>query len=69
MGLLKMAKNLYAPEISTVKAEEALVHGAIDLEGVEGRVNNSLVKKVGELVVKHSSESLSIIRDWMSLKP
>lgn len=64
-----MAKNVDATEISTVKADEALINGAIDLECIEGRVNNSLAKKVGELVDKHQSKTMSIIRDWMSKKP
>lgn len=37
----------------------------IDLQQVEGRVNASSVKKVGEIVDKHPDEALSIIRGWL----
>ena len=37
----------------------------IDLQQVEGRVNASSVKKVGEIVDKHPEEALSIIRGWL----
>ncbi|MGF1641962.1 MAG: flagellar basal-body MS-ring/collar protein FliF [Rhodospirillales bacterium] len=39
--------------------------GMIDLQQVEGRVNASAVKKVGEIVDKHPEEALSIIRGWL----
>ncbi|MBT3359234.1 MAG: flagellar M-ring protein FliF [Rhodospirillales bacterium] len=37
----------------------------IDIDRVEGRVKASSVKKVGEIVEKHPSEALAIIRTWM----
>ena len=37
----------------------------IDIDRVEGRVKASSVKKVGEIVEKHPSEALAIIRSWM----
>lgn len=37
----------------------------IDIDRVEGRVKASSVKKVGEIVDKHPSEALAIIRAWM----
>jgi len=37
----------------------------IDIDRVEGRVKASSVKKVGEIVEKHPSEALAIIRAWM----
>jgi flagellar M-ring protein FliF len=41
------------------------VEEMIDLQQVEGRVNASSVKKVGEIVDKHPDEALSIIRGWL----
>jgi flagellar M-ring protein FliF len=37
----------------------------IDIDQVEGRVKASSVKKVGEIIVKHPDEALSVIRSWM----
>lgn len=37
----------------------------IDIDRVEGRVKASSVKKVGEIVDKHPSEALAIIRAWI----
>jgi flagellar M-ring protein FliF len=37
----------------------------IDIDRVEGRVKASSVKKVGEIVEKHPTEALSILRSWM----
>ncbi|MGE5537888.1 MAG: flagellar basal-body MS-ring/collar protein FliF [Gemmatimonas sp.] len=39
--------------------------GQIDLAQVEGRVRESTVKKVGEIVDKHPEEAVNIIRSWM----
>ncbi len=37
----------------------------IDIAQIEGRVQESSIKKVGELVNVHPEESLSIVRTWM----
>ena len=37
----------------------------IDLDRVEGRVRASSVRKIGEIVEKHPSEAVSILRGWM----
>ncbi|MBE0530395.1 MAG: flagellar M-ring protein FliF [Rhodospirillales bacterium] len=37
----------------------------IDIDRVEGRVKASSVKKVGEIVDKHPSEALAIVRAWI----
>jgi flagellar M-ring protein FliF len=37
----------------------------IDMAQVEGRVRESTVKKVGEIVDKHPEEAVNIIRNWM----
>ena len=37
----------------------------INLSRVEGRVKASSLRKIGEIVEKHPSEAVSIIRGWM----
>ncbi len=37
----------------------------IDVENVEGRVRESTIKKVGEIVDNHPDEALHIIRNWL----
>jgi len=45
--------------------EEEDYEELIDIDRVEGRVQSSSVKRVGEIVEKHPEEALSIIRGWM----
>lgn len=37
----------------------------IDIQHVEGKVKESSIKKIGELVDKHPQESVAILRGWM----
>ncbi len=37
----------------------------IDMASIEGRVRDSTVKKIGDIVDKHPEEAVSIIRNWM----
>ncbi len=37
----------------------------IDMASIEGRVRDSTVRKIGEIVEKHPEEAVSIIRNWM----
>lgn len=37
----------------------------IDLDRVDGRVNASALKKIGEIVEKHPEEAVAIVRNWM----
>jgi flagellar M-ring protein FliF len=37
----------------------------IDMASIEGRVRDSTVRKIGEIVDKHPEEAVSIIRNWM----
>lgn len=39
--------------------------GGIDISQIEGRVQASSIKKVGEIVDKHPDEAVSIMRSWM----
>ncbi|MFN4281208.1 MAG: flagellar basal-body MS-ring/collar protein FliF [Alphaproteobacteria bacterium] len=43
----------------------ALSDATIDMQQVEGRVRESSVKKIGEIVDKHPEEAVNIIRNWM----
>ena len=37
----------------------------IDIARVDGRVSQSRVRKIGEIVDKHPSEALNILRNWL----
>lgn len=45
--------------------EKSAVEQMIDIAQVEGKVKESSVKKVGELVANHPDETLSILRSWL----
>ena len=38
---------------------------SIDISGIEGKVRESSVKKIGEVVNAHPEEALAIIRTWL----
>ena len=44
------------------QAEESLV----DIQGVEGKVKASTLKKVEEIVDNYPTETVSVIRSWMT---
>ena len=37
----------------------------LDIAQVEGRVQASMVRKIGDIIEKHPDEAVSIIRSWM----
>lgn len=37
----------------------------IDMDAIDGRVRDSTMKRIGEIVDKHPDEAVSIIRNWM----
>ena len=41
------------------------IEASIDLKRVEGRVRESSIKKISEIVDKHPEEAVNIIRNWM----
>ena len=41
------------------------IDNAIDLNRVEGRVRESSVRKIGEIIQKHPEEAVTIIRNWL----
>jgi flagellar M-ring protein FliF len=38
---------------------------SIDISGIDGKVRDSSIKKVGEVVSAHPEEALAIIRTWL----
>lgn len=49
-------------EDGTGEEEETM----IDMQAVEGKVKASSVKKIGDIVSSHPSETVSVIRNWMA---
>lgn len=49
-----------------IAADDAANDDLIDIHGIEGKVKASTVKKVEEIVENYPSESVSVIRNWMS---
>ena len=45
---------------------EASGSGTVNLDKVEGRVRESVIKEVNEIVDQHPEESLSVVRNWMA---
>jgi flagellar M-ring protein FliF len=43
----------------------SMLESTIDMQQVDGRVRESSVKKIGEIVDKHPEEAVNIIRNWM----
>ncbi|MDP4724976.1 MAG: hypothetical protein NWS47_01600 [Alphaproteobacteria bacterium] len=37
----------------------------IDLDHLEGQVNMSSIKKIGEIIEKHPDEAVAIMRSWI----
>ena len=49
-----------------VPSEEAsAMEGMLDIAQVEGRVQASAIRKIGDIIEKHPEEAVSIIRSWM----
>jgi flagellar M-ring protein FliF len=53
------------PASQAAAAATAAQEAMIDVERVDGRVRESAINKVGEIVDKHPDETLNIIRNWM----
>ncbi|MGH6619263.1 MAG: flagellar basal-body MS-ring/collar protein FliF [Alphaproteobacteria bacterium] len=50
---------------SLVSAADAAADAMLDIAQVEGRVQASTVRKIGDIIEKHPEEAVSIIRSWM----
>lgn len=48
---------------------DAEAETSIDFDRIEGRVKESSLKKIGEIVENHPDEALSIIRSWLYHEP
>ncbi len=67
LGASPMRPALSGPAVSTEKAEiEEEEESLINLTGVEGKVKASSIKKIEEIVENYPTETLSVIRSWMS---
>lgn len=44
----------------------AIEESAVDIRSVQGRVRESSIKKVNEIIDQHPEESLNMVRSWMS---
>ena len=53
------------PQAGYLPASTGSQDGQIDVNQVEGAVNTSAVKRVGEIVEKHPDEALTIVRGWL----
>jgi flagellar M-ring protein FliF len=60
-----MSPQLTAPEFAPPEVPEK-EDSLINIQGVEGRVKASTVKKVEEIVANYPSETVSVIRSWMT---
>ena len=66
------APQVAAGEMPQLQGEAGLAmaegggESAIDLGALEGRVQGSSVKKMGEIIDKHPDEAVSILRGWMA---
>ena len=49
-----------------MQASDADFESMIDIDKVEGRVRASSLRKLGEIVEKHPTEAVSILRSWVS---
>lgn len=54
------------PRISAKEvAQQHGMEAAIDVAAVEGRIQATTLKKVGELVERHPEESVAVVRSWL----
>lgn len=53
------------PNIGTSSAPEMPDEPLINLDKVAGKVRESSIRKVGEIVSQHTDESISVIRQWV----
>lgn len=59
------APQLAAPgEMAALPAPEG-ISGQIDVAKIQGKVQESSIRKIGEIVTSHPDESLAILRNWL----
>ncbi len=54
-----------AAQLAAAQAEEEEDDGGLDISNIEGRVKDSSIRKIGEIVDTHPEEALAIIRNWL----
>ena len=52
-------------EVAQLANEEEEEDDGIDIANIEGRVKDSSIRKIGEIVESHPEEALAIIRNWL----
>lgn len=57
---------LASPEMMSPQENEGREDSLINISGVEGRVKASTVKKVEEIVANYPTETVAVIRSWMT---
>lgn len=55
-----------SPALEAPESDEEEEESLISLEGVEGKVKESSVKKVAEIIDNYPNETVAVIRSWMS---
>jgi flagellar M-ring protein FliF len=58
-------QRMVAAGASGASAMESITDAMLDIAQVEGRVQASAVRKIGDIIEKHPEEAVSIIRSWM----
>ncbi|MFZ2619837.1 MAG: flagellar basal-body MS-ring/collar protein FliF [Alphaproteobacteria bacterium] len=54
------------PPMPTFSPEAAAPSGGISLNNVEGKVKETMVKDVNEIIDQHPEETIAVIRNWMA---
>lgn len=65
-GAQQTAANQEAAALGVVNTAADESETMIDIAKVEGRVRESTIRKVAEIVEKHPDESVNVIRQWMT---
>lgn len=69
-ALSTTAAPAFVPTIQTIQgggtAGPVIQESSLDVSQVQGRVRESAVKKVGEVIDQHPEESLALVRGWMA---
>lgn len=58
--------NINVETSAGVSGDEVVPSSTVSIEKVEGRVRESMVNQVNEIVDQHPEESLSVVRSWMA---
>ena len=51
--------------MTPVRAIGDEIEQMIDVNKIEGRVRDSSIRKIGEIIQKHPDEAVTILRNWL----